>query len=254
MTNRRADNRKVMPFTEHLEELRWVLAKSLIVIAISAGVCFYFSKKIIWWLERPVVAVASQANDAQALLRALAPSEAFLMSMKVGLVAGLVAASPIMFYYLWGFVSAGLTRRERRAVIPIFACGALFFLAGVAICYFFVLELCLRFLWNYTQDMGIRPDWTIGRYMSFILRLLIAFGIVFEMPVASALLARFGLLRARTLAAKRAYAILVIFIVAGILSPPDVASQILLAVPMMVLYEVSILAAKMMEKRHHAKA
>lgn len=246
----------VKPFLEHLEELRWVVLKSSAAIVIGSIICFSFAGKIVGFLKRPLVMAASEFPEteemAENVLRSLKPTEAFVISLKAALVCGLILGSPLVFHYCWGFLSPGLTRKERRAVLPVFVGGGVFFLAGTAVCYFFVLKICLLFFWNYTLRMAAVPTWTIGGYMSFVATLLIAFGVAFEMPVVAAVLGRLGLLTGKTLAEKRLYAIVGIFVFAAILTPPDVISQIMLAVPMLGLYELSIVAAKVMEKKARA--
>jgi sec-independent protein translocase protein TatC len=243
----------VKPFTEHLEDLRFVLIKSLIVLVLACGACLYFTRDIMkifeWPLNRLALTDTVKVRDmSQSLLRSLHPADAFMVSLKVVLVAGLIVASPFIIYFLWQFVSPGLTARERRMVLPIFGAGVVFFLLGVAFCYLVVLYACLRFFYTYTIQMGIQPDWTIDNYVSFVATMLIAFGVVFEMPVVAALLAKFRLVGSGFLSGKRLVAWFIISIVAAIVTPPDVLSMILLLVPMMGLYEISILITKVIEK------
>jgi len=245
------DSEAVKSFGEHIEDLRRALIKSLVAIVAAGGACFYFADRLVDFLKRPLVTMVTeaglQAGANGELLRALRPAEPFLVSMTASLVAGIIIASPFVFYQLWRFVSPGLKRKERRLTLPIFVCGALFFFIGVAFAYLVVVKICLGFFWRYGTHIGIQNDWTIGYYVSFVGTLLLAFGVAFEMPVVSALLARLNLVTARMLAEKGAYAILGIFIAAAVLTPPDVVSQILLAIPMIGLYGISILAAKLME-------
>lgn len=245
---------RVLPFLDHLEELRWVLIKSLIVLLVSTGICFGFAGTLVDVFTHPLTRMSEQLSGPAGkvsanLLRSLKPSEAFMVSMKAAVVAGIVISSPIIFYYIWGFVAPGLTRKERRAMVPIFVAGVGFFFLGVLLCYAVVLQLCLAFLWNYSIRMSALPAWSLEGYMSFVLTLLIAFGLAFELPVVVALLARCGLVHSRTLAKRRIYAIFIIFIVAALLPPPDIMSQILLGLPMIGLYEISILAARLIEKK-----
>ena len=245
---------KVLPFLDHLEELRWVLIKSFIVLLVSTVICFGFAGTIMDVFTHPLTKMAEQLSGPAGkvsanLLRSLKPSEAFMASMKAAVVAGIVISSPIIFYYVWGFVAPGLIRKERRAVVPIFVTGVGFFFLGVVLCYTVVLQVCLAFLWNYSIRMSALPAWSLESYMSFVLTLLIAFGLAFELPVVVALLARCGLVHSRSLAKKRIYAIFIIFIVSAILTPPDIMSQILLGLPMIGLYEISILAARLIEKK-----
>lgn len=170
-----------------------------------------------------------------------------MAGLKVTLAAGLVIALPYVIYQIWCFVSPGLSKRERRAALPGIAAGTFFFALGVVFCYFVVLKVCLMFFWKYSDYLGINQQWTIGYYLSFVVSMLLAFGVAFEMPVLTALLARFGLVTGSWLASQRVYAILAIFVIAALVTPPDVISQLLLGIPMIGLYELSIVAAKAME-------
>lgn len=235
-------------FLEHLEDLRGVLIKSLLAVAVSAAVCFFFIAKIIDFFKRPLFAAIKTSGDmGPAILRSLNPSEVFVISIKAVVVVAIIIASPVIFYQLWRFILPGLTRRESSLAIPVFTWSVFFFFLGVAFSYFVVLKVSLWFFWEYTVRMGIRPEWTFKDYMSFVSVLLLAFGIIFEMPVLSAVLAKLKLINSKTLSEKRLYAILIIFIVAAVITPPDVFSQVLLAVPMIGLYEISILTAKLFQ-------
>ncbi|NLX03839.1 MAG: twin-arginine translocase subunit TatC [Phycisphaerae bacterium] len=248
---RRDDSpQEVKSFGEHLEDLRWVLIKCIIAVVIATGGCFYFAKDVVGILQRPFLRVAAGSAESQeALLRALRPAETFVVGVKAALLVGVLIASPFVFYQLWLFVSPGLTRSERRASLPIFGMGVVFFFVGVVFAYFTVLPICLKFFWNYTQYLGVRPEWTIGDYLSFVVLMLLSFGLAFEMPVAAALLAKLGLVSSGWLARQRKYAIFGIFVVAAILTPPDVISQLLLAGPMVGLYEISILTVRAIEPK-----
>jgi len=242
----------VKPFTEHLEDLRTVLIKSIVAVAIVCGVCLFFTDDIVRLYERPLASLGDQSDGAKefthAMLRSLHPADAFMTSIKVVVVTGLILSSPIVFYFLWSFVQPGLKPREQKLVIPVFAGGLLFFLLGVAFCYLVVLRLCLGFFYSYSMKMNIRPEWSIDNYISFVSMMMLAFGVVFEMPVLSAMLAKIGLVSSRFLSSKRLHAYLIIAIVAGVITPPDVFSQVLLIVPMIGLYEVSIFVIKLIEK------
>ena len=248
------EEKEVKPLSEHLEDLRRVLLKSVIAVGVGTFACFYFAGPIVHVLERPFFDMLRSTGQGEgAVLVSLKPAEVFMVSCKAALAAAIILTSPYVLYQLWTFVSPGLTGKERRVVIPILASALIFSLIGIAFCYFFVLRLCLAFFWNYSNYMGVKQQWTIGSYLSFAVTLLVAFAIAFEMPVAAALLAKFNLVRSRWLAGKRLHAALVIFIVAAILTPPDVVSQLLLAFPMLGLYELSILAARLLETREGEK-
>ncbi|MFA5865384.1 MAG: twin-arginine translocase subunit TatC [Phycisphaerae bacterium] len=246
----------VKPFTEHLEDLRGVLIKSIIAVGISFAVCLYFTNDIIHIFEWPLTTLSKNSPQAQEvsknLLRALHPADALMISLKVVMITAVILASPMIFYQIWCFILPGLKSNERRMVFPIFASGIIFFILGVLFCYFLVLRICLTFLWNFSLKMNIQPDWTIDNYISFVSMLLIAFGVVFEMPVLSAFLAKFNLITTKMLSGKRRYAYFIMAVVSALLTPPEVSSQILMIAAMIGLYELSILIVRMVEKSNNA--
>ena len=240
----------VKTFGEHLEDLRWVLIKSLIVFSVVSIICFCFSDAIFSVFTRPIASMQEYLDLSNPIrLRALHPSEAFLMSLKISVVSGFILSLPVILYFVWEFLRPALTEKEKRLALPAFGWGMICFISGVLFCYFVILKLCLLFFWKYTISMGVEPEWTIGNYVSFVTTLLLAFGVTFELPVLCTLLAKIGLIDSNMLISKRAYAILIIFILAAILTPPDVFSQILLALPMIGLYEISICAVRVIERR-----
>jgi len=250
----RREGELVKPFTEHLEDLRKVLIKSLLAVGVVCAVCFFFTERIVAVYEWPLTSMlgsSPQGVDAgRKILRSLSPADAFMVSLKAVVVTGLILASPVVFYLVWSFVRPGLTDRERRVAIPIFAGGTVCFLTGVAFCYFVVLRLALGFFWRYTMSMGVDPDWTIGNYMSFTAMFLLSFGIIFEMPVLSAFLAWLGLVSGDLLTKNRRYAYVILVFLAAVLTPgPDFVSTLLMLGPMVILYELSIRVIRMVEKR-----
>lgn len=268
---------EVKPFVDHLEDLRWVIIKSLIVIFVASIVCFSFSRSVmnvfyrpLLWMERDLKATDSVVtmstspgvNDPDIvadkiggsglfLLKALHPAEGLIVSLKVSFYAGLILASPFVLYFIWDFVRPALRYNEKRIVTIMVASTSVLFTIGVVFCYFVVLRLCLYFFWGYTRSLGIEPSWTVGNYLSFVGRMLLAFGIAFELPVVSGLLARLGIINASMLRSKRGYGLLFIFILAAVLTPPDVFSQILLALPLILLYELSIFVAGLLERKEN---
>jgi sec-independent protein translocase protein TatC len=245
------------PFLDHLEDLRWVLIKSLIVIAVFVTLSFLFTDQIVEFFKGPLLSMGSFSASTDSLskgvLKSLHPADFLVTSLRLSAIIGLVLASPFVIYFFWSFVSPGLTTRERRATIPIFIGGLFFFLLGAGFCYRVVLRISLYFLWKYTIDRGISPEWTFDNYISFVLMMLLAFGLTFEMPVVLAFLAKFNLITYETLTSKRRYAYFILVVLAAIISPPDVASMIILAIPMIGLYELSILIVRLVgrEKMQH---
>ncbi len=184
----------------------------------------------------------------------LAPAELVTAYLKFSLVLGLVFSSPIILWQVWAFVSPGLKGEEKRSVKTAIGAGFLFFLLGALFCYFIVLPMTLNFFYHFNGSTNITPSISFDNYMNFVLSMLVVFGLVFEMPVLSFLLARLGVLQGEWLRKGRKYAILLVFIVAAIITPPDVVSQLMTAAPMLLLYELSIyvaLAANKLHDREH---
>jgi sec-independent protein translocase protein TatC len=240
---------EVKPFLEHLEDLRGVLFKSSLAVLICVVLCFFFTDDIIRIFKWPLVSIADRQDIGSHILRSLHPTDFLMASLKLVALTGAILAGPAVLYFIWEFVSPAMTPRERRISIPIFLAGLICFLSGLAFAYFVVLRMSLVFLWQYTADRGVLPEWTFDNYVSFVSAMMVAFGVVFEFPVIAALLAKFDLLAASTLKSKRRYAYLIMVILAAVLTPPDVVSQILLCLPMVAMYELSIGIVMLIGKR-----
>lgn len=173
----------------------------------------------------------------------LAPAELVTSYLKFAVVLGLVFSSPILLWQVWAFVSPGLQGREKQSVKTAILAGFVFFLVGALFCYFIVLPMTLQFFYHFNGSTNITASISFNNYMNFILSMLVVFGLVFEMPVLSFMLARLGILQPQWLRKGRKYAVLLVFIVAAIITPPDVVSQLMTAVPMLGLYELSICVA-----------
>ncbi len=225
-----------MPLTAHLEELRWRIIKSLVAIGVALIPCYAFADYLLTFLARPLF----QTNPAAPSLIGTGIAEAFFSKLKVAFIAGIFGAVPVVLYQLWQFVAPGLYQSEKRYVLPFVLFGSLFLLAGAGFCYAVVLPIAYAFFLEQFADLGVEPALRISEYLSFTSRLLLAFGIMFEMPVLTFFLARTGLLGYRAFLRYGRYAIVVIFIVAALLTPPDAVSQVLLAGPLLILYGVSI--------------
>lgn len=231
-------------FLEHLEELRFVLLKSafvLLLLSAAAFACAPLLLKAILWPFHVATSRFELTVPEGALLRTLRPTGAFMLSMKMALAAGLVFSLPMILWFLGKFVLPGLTDREKRYLLPALGIGTLLFLMGLAFCYFVVLPVSLGFFWRYGQKLGIANEWTVDYYVSLVVQLLLAFGVVFELPVVLLFLVKIGLVGKRGLKRQRKVVYVGIFILAAALTPtPDVINQILLAVPMILLYEFCI--------------
>jgi sec-independent protein translocase protein TatC len=224
---------KVMSFLDHLEELRRRLIKSIASILIFSIVIYAFAEKIINYLVTPVGTVYFTS-----------PTEAFSVRIKLSLILGLIASVPVIFYQIWQFVVPGLSKKETKYVVPVVLISTVFFLGGAAFCYFLVLPLGIKFLLGY-QTERLLPLIKIGDYISFISWMVLAFGLVFQLPIVTFFLGKLGVVTPRSLSKARKYAVVVILIVAAVLTPtPDVFSQLMLAVPLYILYEVSIIVVR----------
>ena len=226
-----------MTFTEHLEEIRWCLVKSLVAVVLAFLLCFYFSDRIVAFMIAPL---KRTLQPGQGLI-GTGVAEAFFFEMKVALVAGVFVASPVIFYQIWRFIAPGLHEGERKLVIPFVFFTSFFFVAGAYFCYWGVLPVAFLYFVDQYRSLDVSPEIRIGEYFTFFSRMVLAFGITFELPLFTFFLVRLGILDYRFMWRTFRYAIIIIFIVAAILTPgPDVASQVLLAVPLTVLYLLSI--------------
>lgn len=234
-----------MPLTAHLEELRWRVIRVLIAIGIAFGVCYYFAEAIFAFLTEPLLAInqasPGAANTGTVQLIGTGVAEAFFTKLKVCFLAGIFAASPVILYQLWQFIAPGLLDTEKRYAKPFVFFGTVFFLSGATFCYYLVLPVGYRFFVEQYGTIRVDPQIRISEYLTFTARMLLAFGVTFELPVVTFFLARVGFVTGPLMVRSLRYAILVIFIVAAVLTPgPDVASQLLMAAPLLVLYALSI--------------
>jgi sec-independent protein translocase protein TatC len=231
-----------MTLTEHLNELRKRLIRSFIAVFVGFLACYAFAEQLFDILMEPMVQVLHNSNFIYTY-----PPEAFFTYLKVSFVAGFFLVSPYLFYQAWLFVAPGLYQNERKYLVPIAIFSAVFFTVGALFGYFVVFPFGFEFFASYSTDKIVFTP-KLSEYLSFALKLLFAFGVVFELPLVIFFLARLGLVTAQGLRRVRKYAILVIFIVAAILTPPDVFTQTLMAGPMILLYELGILAALLFGK------
>ena len=226
-----------MPFTQHLEELRKRLIICAVAIAVGWAITYHFSAKIFEILMQPWIAALPTGQTSKLIYTA--PHEAFMTYLRVSFIAGVGMAVPVIFFEIWRFVAPGLYENEKRYVIPVVFFSSLFFLGGALFGYFCVFPYGFQFFTSFANDY-ISPMITTKEFLSFSTRILFAFGLIFELPVFTFFLARLGLVTDGFLRRQRRYAIVLIFIIAAILTPPDVFSQLLMAGPLLVLYEVSI--------------
>ena len=251
-----------MPFLSHLEELRKRIIYSLVAIGLGFLLTFNFSEAILGLLKRPLLfhvtfqrsypffTWAQRANEFELVF--LAPAEAFWMHLKIAFFSSLLLVLPFILYQIWKFIEPGLLSREKHFALPFLILGSTFFFFGLLFCFSIVLPFALNFLLTY-KTQHLKPMLSVGNYVDFTFKFLLAFGLVFELPLAISLAARLGFVTPAFLARNRKYAILVNFVIAALLTPtPDVFNQTLMAVPMCLLYEVGIWGAKLVGRKKRA--
>jgi sec-independent protein translocase protein TatC len=236
-----------MPFMEHLGELRVRIMRALIGLLVGLGIALPFSERITDFLARPVTKLGHK-------LVFTAPGEAFWVQMKVALITGLFISAPAILWQVWAFVAPGLYEHERKYALPFVVMGSLMFLAGGAFALFVVTPYAINFLLSYARST-LQPMITIQNHIDFMLKFTLAFGAVFELPLILTILSRIGVVNPRMLAKNRKYAILGAFVAGAILTPtPDAFNQALMAGPLILLYEVGIVCARIFGRRPAAVA
>ena len=248
------------PLLDHLIELRSRLIWSLVGFFVAFLVCFFFAKQLFLLLVLPFQWATAWAglDPSKVDLIYTAPQEFFFTQIKLGMFGGIVLAFPLIATQLYKFVAPGLYRNERAAFLPFLIASPILFLIGAALVYFFFTPMVM---WFFLAMQQVGPDQEIqisllprvSEYLGLIMTLILAFGFVFQLPVVSTLLIRVGLLKVETLVAKRRWAIVIAFIVAAVITPPDPVSQIGLALPTILLYEASIWIGRMIEKKRAAE-
>jgi sec-independent protein translocase protein TatC len=224
-----------MGLMDHLHELRKRLIISLTLIAVGAIAAYTYASPLFDWLSKPYF----DAFGSSPLI-GTSPAEAWVLKVKVSIFAGAVLMSPALFYQVWAFVSPGLYSRERRLLIPFVVCSTALFVGGAVFCYHVVLPYSFTFFYDEFKSIGVTPTIRVGDNLSMTVTTLVGFGAVFELPLLTFFLARAGIVDHRFLLNWFRHAVVLIFVVAAILTPPDVLTQILMAGPLLILYGVSI--------------
>jgi sec-independent protein translocase protein TatC len=234
------------PFTEHLGELRDRLVRSFIAVAIGFVAAYFFKEKLFEILIAPLVTAMGEGGNAKMIFTGL--PEAFFTYLKVALLTGIILATPVLFYEFWMFVSPGLYRSEKKYFLPIVFLSVFFFLIGSSFGYFIVFPYGFKFFLGFaTENIHAMPS--MKEYLSFSSKMLLAFGFVFELPLVLTFMARMGLVTVPFLKKNRKYALLLFFVGAALITPPDVVTQVMMALPLMLLYEISIIGAKLFGKK-----
>ncbi|MCR5090530.1 MAG: twin-arginine translocase subunit TatC [Oscillospiraceae bacterium] len=230
-----------MSLTGHLKELRNRIIVVVVLLLVSFTACLTFAPRLITFLTE-------MGEAYNYVFVYIAPQELLLVHFNAALIAAVVICFPVLAYEIYAFCSPGLTKKERSFTVGALAVGTIFFVVGVAFAYFIVLPFVLRFLIQFTVDVDVSASISIQQYISFLLTMFVIFGVIFELPVITVLLTGLGLIQPAWLIKGRKIMIVLIFVLAAIITPPDIVSQVMVAIPMIGLYEVSILLSKMVVK------
>jgi len=228
-----------MTLLEHLWELRTRMIRSMVALLVACGVMLPFGPQLNAFLRAP----AEPYFPIGSSFSSISPLEIFVTNLKMSLFAAVFLAAPVLFFQAWKFIAPGLYKSERRMVLPFVFFSTVFFTSGAAFCYVYILPFAMKFLLGFSGD-GIDSAISVAAYLSDVTRLLLAFGAVFELPLAIFFLARAGVVTAEGLASFRKYAVILVFVTAALLTPPDPVTQMGLAIPLLFLYEIGIIVAR----------
>lgn len=232
-----------MTLLEHLWELRTRMIRAMIALFVAFGVMLPFGAWLNEFLRQPAMPHFPEGSG----FSSLSPLEVFVTNLKMSLFAAVFLAAPVVFYQAWKFVAPGLYKSERKLVLPFVLFSTFFFTSGALFCYVYILPFAMKFLLSFSGD-GIDSAISVAAYLSDVTRLLFAFGAVFELPLAIFFLARAGIVSAEGLASFRKYAVILTFVVSALLTPPDPVTQLGLAIPLIVLYEIGVIVARLFGK------
>ena len=245
---------KPMPLLDHLIELRTRLIWSMAAFIVAFAVCYYFSKNIYTFLAQPLADILQEKTGQERRMIFTALTEAFFTYLKVAMFGAAFISFPITVTQLWLFVAPGLYRSEKRALLPFLLATPVLFVLGASLAYYVIFPMAWRFFLSFEIPVGeggmpIQLEAKVSEYLGLVMKLIFAFGIAFELPVALTLLAKVGIISSDGLKKYRRYSYVGMFIVAAVLTPPDIISQLGLAIPLIALYELSVLMAKWVEPK-----
>ena len=244
-----------MPLLDHLLELRNRLIWSIGALFLGFLLCYAFSEQIYQFLVHPLQVAYGDQTGRRMIYTGL--TEAFFTYLKVAMWGGVMLGFPVIATQVWMFIAPGLYKQEKQAFLPFLMATPVLFFMGAALCYYIVFPLAFHFFLSFESagsngEMPIELEARVSEYLDLVMKMVFAFGLCFQLPVALTLMGRVGILGSAGLIRNRRYAIVGVFVLAAIVTPPDVISQISLAVPILILYEISIIAVKMVEKKRRA--
>lgn len=238
-----------MTFIEHIIALKSSVTRSILAICICSAVCLYWSQDLFQFITGPL---RDSFGDFDII--GTGPAEAFIIKLQLSIIAGILFSSPYCFYQLWRFISPGLYAKEKRIAIPFVFISSALFLGGVSFCFKMMFPYAFSYFYAEYESFGIHPSLKVDEYLNFVIRMLLVFGVVFETPVLCFFLARLNLITPQFLIKNGRYSVVVIFIIAAILTPPDVVSQVLLAAPLIIIYGLCIGICYFVNPKKVAKA
>jgi len=238
------------PFLEHLEDLRKMLFRMVAAMFIGFNLCLLVANKLLYFLEWPLrVAVP----EPEKFLQSLNVTDSFVLAMKMAFYGGLILTTPVLLYFLGQFILPALRSKEKKLLLPACLFGTLLFLAGGAMCFVWIVPQTLRAFIKYSEWMKIEPHWTITSYIEFVTQFILAMGLTFEVPLLMLLLVQLGIMSAKTLRKGRKVCIVIAVVISAIVAPPDPLSMVLMSLPLIALFEVTIWIAWYVDRRRQKR-